>query len=186
MRTRFEPSVMSRASRRLSGKGAVCGRAAGFTLIEVVISTAIVALVFGGVITAYIQSGMRVQWSGYSLAAQSLATEVLEQAKSGVWDPAQAVPVNNLTNLNLLSTSYNNSTHTYTGYSTAILDVPYAGTNFTLATNYVTVQLVYVSGVSNVQMQFVRVDTVWPFQLRKLNLLFTNTACTMVAPDNRG
>src|ERR1035441_2129842 len=156
MRTRFEPSVMSRASRHLSGKGEVCMRAAGFTLIEVVISTAIVALVFGGVITAYIQSGMRVQWSGYSLAAQSLATEVLEQAKSGVWDPAQAVPVNNLTNLNLLSPNYNNSTHTYTGYSTAILDVPYAGTNFTLATNYVTVQLVYVSGVSNVQMQFVR------------------------------
>src|ERR1039458_4365043 len=36
--------------------------------------------------------------------------------------------------MNLLSPSYNNSTHTYTGYSTAILDVPYAGTNFTLAT----------------------------------------------------
>ena len=57
---------MSRASQHLSGKGEVCMRAAGFTLIEVVISTAIVALVFGGVITAYIQSGMRVQWSGYS------------------------------------------------------------------------------------------------------------------------
>jgi prepilin-type N-terminal cleavage/methylation domain-containing protein len=176
---------MPRADRRWLGKGTVSVRAAGFTLIEVVISTAIVAVVFGGVITSYVQSGMRVQWSGYSLAAQSLATAVLEQAKSGVWDPAQAVPINNLTNLNLRSPSYNSSTKTYTGYSTAILDVPYSSTNFTVATNFVTVQLIYVSGVTNVQMQFVRVDTVWPFQLRQANLFFTNTVCTMVAPDNR-
>ena len=186
MRTRFEPSVLLCARRRCSGKAVAGARAAGFTLVEVVMSTAIVALVFGGIITAYIQSGMRVQWSGYSLAAQSLATSILEQAKSGVWDPAQAVPINNLTNLNLLGTSYNATTQTYTGYSTAILDVPYSNTNYTVATNYVTVQLLYVSGVTNVQMQFVRVDSVWPFQLRKANLYFTNTVCTMVAPDNRG
>ena len=185
MRTRFERPVTSRASHDESGQVAVFVRAAGFTLIEVVISTAIVAVVFGGIITSYIQSGMRVQWSGYSLAAQSLATEVLEQAKSGIWDPSQTVPINNLTNMNLLSTSYDASTRTYTGYSTAILDVPYSSTNFTVATNFVTVQLVYVSGVTNVQMQSVRVDTVWPFRLRQANLFFTNTVCTMVAPDNR-
>ena len=176
---------MPSADRRWAEKGAVSVGVAGFTLIEVVISTAIVAVVFGGIMTSYIQSGMRVQWSGYSLAAQSLATEVLEQAKSGVWDPAQTTPINNLTNLNLLSPSYDNSTKTYTGYSTAILDVPYSGTNFTVATNFVTVQMIYVSGVTNVQMQFVRVDTVWPFQLRQANLFFTNTVCTMVSPDNR-
>ena len=186
MRTRLESSATPRAGQRMAGPGAARMRAGGFTLIEVVIATAIVALVFGGVITAYIQSGMRVQWSGYSLAAQSLATQVLEQAKSAVWDPAQAVPVNNLTNLNLVGASYNSSTRTYTGYSTGVLDVPYSGTNFILATNYVTVQFLIVGGATNVQMQFVRVDTVWPFQLRKLNLFFTNTACTMVAPDNRG
>ena len=186
MRTRVKTSVLPRADRRWADKGVVSVRVAGFTLIEVVISTAIVAVVFGGIMTSYIQSGMRVQWSGYSLAAQSLATAVLEQAKSGVWDPAQAVPVNNLTNLNLLAPSYNASTKTYTGYSKAILDVPYSGTNFTVATNFVTVQMIFVSGVTNVQMQFVRVDTVWPFQLRQANLFFTNTVCTMVSPDNRG
>ena len=155
------------------------------TLGEVLIATAIVALVFGGIIVSYIQSGMRVQWSGYTLAAQSLANEVLEQARSASWDPTQTPPVNNLTNMNLLSPSYNAATLTYSGYSTAILDVPYASTNYILATNYVTLQRINVNGSANVQLQFLRVDTVWPFSLRQTNLYFTNTVCTMIAPDNR-
>lgn len=158
-------------------------RQAAFTLVEVVISLAIVGLVFGGVINSYIQSGVRVQWAGYSLAAQSLAVQVIEQAKAGIWDPTQSV--NNLTNMNLLSPSYNSSTATYTGYSTGILDVPYSGNNYTLATNFVTVQMVSVSGQTNVQMQFVRVDTVWPFFARGRNLVFTNSVATMIGPDDR-
>ena len=31
----------------------------------------------------------------------------------------------------------------------------------------------------------VRVDTVWPFFYRGTNLYFTNTAATLLAPDNR-
>jgi len=159
---------------------------AGFTLVEVVITTAIVGLVFGGIITCYIQSGLRVQWTGYSLAAQSLANEVIEQAKAAAWTPAQAIPINNLTNMNLSGASYDISTGTYTGYNTAILDVPYSGTNYTLATNYVTVQMISgVGGQAQVQMQFVRVDTVWPFYIRGRNLYFTNTAATLMAPDDR-
>lgn len=169
----------------MAGNAASRRSAAGFTLGEVLIAMVIVAVVFSGIISSYIQSGMRVEWSGYSLAAQSLANEVIEQAKSAVWDPAQPIPINNLTNLNLLSTSYSSSNCTYSGYSTGVLDVPYASTNYTLATNYVTVQLIYVNGFTNVQMQFVRVDTVWPFFLRQHNLFFTNTVCTMMAPDNR-
>ena len=158
----------------------------GFTLIEVVVATAIVGLVFGGVINCYIQSGLRVQWTGYSQAAQSLAGAVIEQAKASSWDPAQTPPVNNLTNLNLSAASYNSATATYTGYKTAILDVPYSGTNYTLATNFVTVQMISgVGGQSQVQIQFIRVDTVWPFYTRGKNLLFTNTVATMLAPDDR-
>ena len=156
---------------------------AAFTLLEVVISLAIVGLVFGGVIQCYIQSGVRVQWTAYSLAAQSLACQVIEQAKAATWDPTQSL--NNLTNMNLSSASYNTSSKTYTGYSTTILDVPYSGTNYTRATNYVTVQMISVSSQTNVQMQFVRVDTVWPFFARGNNLVFTNTVATMVGPDDR-
>jgi len=177
--------VGSFSKQQLSRRGySWLAQTGGFTLVEVVIAAAIVGLVFGGVIYCYIQSGLRVQWSGYSLAAQSLASTVLEQTRSASWDPAQAVPVNNMTNLSLQGASYDSSTRTYTGYSVGVLDVPYATTNFTMATNFITVQMISVAGVTNVQMQFIRVDTVWPFGLRG-GKIFTNTVSTMVAPDDR-
>ena len=110
MRLGFEPAVKPSARRLLAGKAGSRPREAGMTLGEVLIATAIVALVFGGIITSYIQSGKRVQWSGYALAAQSLANEVLEQARAASWDPTQTPPVNNLTNMNLKSTSYDAAT----------------------------------------------------------------------------
>ena len=49
-------------------------RSAGaFTLAEVVISVGIATLVFAGLITGYVQSSYRAEWSGYSIAAQALA-----------------------------------------------------------------------------------------------------------------
>ena len=170
------------AGKPLDGRGR--NPAGGFTLVEVMISAAILILVFGSVINCYIQSGQRVEWTGYSLAAQSMATEVLEQARSATWLPSQTSNGNNLTNLNLLAASYNSGTLTYTGYTTNILDVPYSGNNYTMATNFVTVQMLNVNGNAKVQMQFIRVDTVWPFYIRKANLYFTNTVATMVAPDD--
>jgi prepilin-type N-terminal cleavage/methylation domain-containing protein len=160
-------------------------RARAFTLVEVLIAATILGLVFAGIINSYIQSGLRVQWSGYSLAAQSQASSVLEQLRSASWDPTQSGTNNNqVVNMNLTSQVYNATNQTYTGYSVGILDVPYSTTNYTMATNFVTVQMVFVGGVSNVQMQFIRVDTVWPFGLRR-NAIFTNTVSTMIAPDNR-
>ena len=163
---------------------------AGNSLIEVVISAVIIALVFGTIINSYIQSGMRAEWSGYSLAAQSLATEQIEQARSAIWDLAggtNATGVNDVTNLTLSSRSYDPATQTWYGYTTNILDVPYANTNFVIATNYVSIQMINIdnSAVPPIQVQMVRVDTVWPFFYRTNNLYFTNTAATLLAPDNR-
>ena len=136
-------------NRRIAGRkpAETLGKrgARGFTLIEVVIAAAIVGVVFGGVINCYIQSGVRIEWTGYSLAAQSLAAEVVEQTRSASWDPAQSIPLNNLTNMNLIAASYNTSTRTYTGYSVGILDVPYSGTNSIWATNFISVQMIYVN-----------------------------------------
>ncbi len=119
------------------------------------------------------------------MAAQSLAQETIEQARSGVWDPSQQPPVNEVLKLNLLNTNYNSATLTWSGYSTNILDVPYSGTNFTIATNFVSVQLVYINGYTNVLGQFIRVDCVWAFDSRGGSPCFTNTVCSMLAPDNR-
>jgi len=156
---------------------------AGMTLVEVIMAMAIVALVFCGTIEAYIQSSQRIEWSGYSMAAQSLAQATIEQTLAGVWDPC--IPENESTNLNVMSSSYNANTLTWTGYCTNILDVPYSGTNFVIATNFITIQQISINGYSNVWGQVVRVDCVWPFGFRAGSPCFTNTVCTLMAPDNR-
>lgn len=158
---------------------------AGYSLVEVVMAAGIIAMVYGMILCCYIQSGLRAEWAGYSLAAQSLATEQIEQARSAIWDPAMGN--NEVTNLNLSARSYDSSSRTWSGYNTAILDVPYRGTNYIIATNYVSIQLINLNNQTNppIQVQMIRVDTVWPFNYRRLNLYFTNTAATLLAPDNR-
>jgi len=57
------------------------------------------------------------------------------------------------------------------------------------ATNYISIKVLFANGVTNpwVQMEMVRVDTVWPFTGwgNYTMQLYTNTVCTMLAPDNR-
>jgi len=165
-------------SRRLS---------AGYSLIEVVIASAIIALVYGVCLKGYIQSGLRAEWGGYSLAAQSMATEQIEQARSAIWDPATTNKLNEITNLGKFwpSWTYTSSNQTWSGYNTNILDVPYGTTNFTLATNFVSVKLINCNYNTSIVMQVIQVDTVWPFRYRGGSPCFTNTACTVLAPDNR-
>ena len=165
---------------------AVQGRClSAFTLTEVVLSLFICGLVFSGILKCYTTSAERAQWAGYSLAAQALAIQQLEQARSGVWEPS--IGRNELTNLNLLSRTYDTASKTLRGYSTTILDVPISGTNVVTATNFVAVRLVNLNNTTNppVQVQLVRVDTVWPFHAFGKRRLHTNTIVTYVAPDDR-
>ena len=96
---------------------------------------------------------------------------------------------NELTNMTLLNSSWNSSTLTLTGYTTNILDVPWKGTNYVLATSYITIRTIYenIDGTVPVQVQVVRVDTVWPFSDwgNFQMLYYTNSLCTFIAPDNR-
>ena len=64
-----------------------------------VVSLGIVTLLFGGILNAYIQSSRQAEWAGYSLAAQAIGIQQIEQARSGVWD--YSISKNELTNLNL-------------------------------------------------------------------------------------
>ena len=157
---------------------------AGFTLAEVVMSVGIIAVVFGTILSAYIQSSRQAEWSGYSLAAQSFGIEQIEQARSGVWD--MSIAKNELTNLNLRGWSYNAGTGVGTGYTTNILDLPISGTNVTPVTNFVTVKMLSLSGMTNVQVMMVLVNTVWPYRTyRGKTRLFTNTTASYFGPDNR-
>jgi hypothetical protein len=158
-------------------------RASAFTLAEVVVALGILALVFGGILTANTQLTKRSEWTGQSLAAQAMAIQQLEQARSAVWDPSAAK--NEMTNLNLVVWTYNMATGVGTGYSWTNLDLPVSGTNCIRATNFVTLtQLTNVTGLAGVKLQMLQVDTVWPFLAFGLNRLYTNTVVTYFAPDD--
>jgi len=162
-------------------------REAGLTLVEVVVSVAIVALVFGAILNGYISTAKKIEWTGYSQAAQSLGMQAVEQARAATWDIAMGK--NQLTNITLLSSSWNQSTLTYSGFTTNVLDVPIKGTNTVMATNFITIQQLNISSSTNVQilLQIMRVDTVWPFTGWGNNSIryYTNSIGTYCAPDNR-
>ena len=161
---------------------------AGMTLVEVAISLAIVALVFGSIIEGYITSGKMTEWSGYSLAAQSMAVQTLEQVRSATWDPQMNkcevtnIPLQGAT----ISYSSGSAWTNYSGYLTSILDVPWKSTNFVMVTNFVNFRVVAFTANTNVQAILARVDTVWPFNDwgRYQPRVYTNTICTYMAPDN--
>jgi Tfp pilus assembly protein PilE len=149
----------------------ICGpkaRVAAFTLAEVVMCVCIMMVLFAAIFTSYIQTSYRAEWSGYSLAAQALAIQQLEQAKSAVWDTQQTPVKNEMTNL--LLTSW------------ATLDLPVSGTNYVYATNYSTLTLIptAVAGVSNYML---KVNTVWPFRWKGQTVYFTNTIADYFAPE---
>lgn len=148
---------------------------------------AIMTLVFCAIILTYVDANYRAEWSGLSLAAQSLSLQQLEQARAGVWD--YSISKNELTNLCLTNWSYNASTRTGTGYSWTTLDLPVSGSNTVSATNYVTVKMLYVNNqaVTNppIQLQMVTVDTVWPFTMFGKQRFYTNRTANFYGPDNR-
>ena len=59
---------------------------AAFTLVEVVVSIVILAMVMAGMIYGYVLTNHRAEWSSMSLAAQSLADQAVEQARAAQWD----------------------------------------------------------------------------------------------------
>ncbi|MCX6896615.1 MAG: prepilin-type N-terminal cleavage/methylation domain-containing protein [Verrucomicrobia bacterium] len=157
-------------------------RREAFTLVEVVVALAISVMLFSGIIVAYTQTCRRAEWSGYSLAAQALAIQQLEQARAAKWDRS----INELASLTNLTSWVWDGTNG-SGYSVSVLDLPLAGTNNVVyATNRITVKMISVnnSTVPPVKVQMVRVDTVWRWVSDKTPKLFTNTVATYLAPDN--
>lgn len=138
-------------------------RQQAFTLIEAVIASTISAIIFGGIVYGYIQSGRNAEWSAYSLAAQSLAMQRLEQTRACRWDTEATPPADELLTGNF-PTSF------------SVLDVPMSGSNVVYATNYTT-----ISTITTVPpLRMISVNTVWRFIN---NRYYTNSIATYRAPD---
>jgi prepilin-type N-terminal cleavage/methylation domain-containing protein len=139
--------------------------APGFTLAEVVVAIAIATLSFGGVISGYVVTADRAQWSAYSLAAQSLALQGVEQARAAKWDPKAWPAVDELGVTN------------YTEVD--MLDVPVSG-QAVQATNYLSITVVS----QDPPLRQLRADCVWSLPNgRRSRGPFTNTVITYRTAD---
>ena len=135
----------------------------GITLVEVVISIAITGISLGAIVAGYIYSAKVAEWSAYSLAANSLAMQRLEQCRAAKFDVLTTPIVDELVQANFPN-------------KPEILDLPRNGDNVTYATNYTTITTVS----ANPPLKMIRVDCVWPF---KGQGVYTNTFVTYRAAD---
>ena len=146
------------------GRDVVLGRRrSAFTIVEVLVSILIVAFTVSSLVTGWILSAKKTEWSSLSSAAQRLALRRVEQARAARWDLFSHPPTNEVVRL--------------AGVETVPLEVPRTDTNRPTATVETTIEM--VSG--SPPLQLIRVDVVWSYLDRGP---FTNTVITYRAPDS--
>lgn len=145
--------------------------AAGFTLPEVLISLVILATVIGGMIEGYVQADRMAEFSAMSLAAQSTASQGVEQALAAKWDTSTGATASGPGTDDELG-----NTNWVLYGSNYVLDIPVSGAT-TPVTNYI-----YITQIqSNPPLRQIRSDAVWTFGLT--GKTYTNTVITLRAPD---
>ena len=137
--------------------------AEAFTLAEVVMSTAIAAMTIAGIAYGYTQSTKRAEWSGYSLAAQAMAVQRMEQTRACRWDPNAGVDQLQATNF---------------PSQTVVMDIPVIGTNAAYATNITTITDISTTAPL---LRMIRIDCTWKFPAT--GRVFTNTIASYRSPD---
>ena len=156
-RLKVRPNAAERAVPHIAGLGA--NRA--FTLVEVVISLAILGISLGGILTLYVRSAQRADWSGYSVSAQMMALSGLERCRAAKYDPHGSPPTDALVSTNFPSW-------------VDILDPGPVNGNNSYGTNTTTILTIS----TNPPLKMVRVDCTWtyPGRGRFTNSVFTYRA----------
>jgi Tfp pilus assembly protein PilV len=138
-----------------------------FTLVEILISLVIMGMSVGGIVYGYTLACRQAEWTSYSLSAQSLAIQQMEQTRAASWDPYRSVPIDELVPGN------------FPIYFTN-LDIPQVGTNNAYCTNIITI----TTNSAKPYVKIIKVDSIWSFRWSyKRTSLFTNTIMTYRAPD---
>jgi type II secretory pathway pseudopilin PulG len=138
-------------------------RASAFTLIEVVVATAIAVLVMAGMFQGYSIASRQAQFSSFSLAANSMAMQQMESIVAASW------VVSGTSKTNIFSPLLTNN-------QVNALCVPSSGTNLVYGTNYATVTQLS----TNPPYVMVSVSCVWNFMGMGT---FTNTVAVLRGPD---
>lgn len=150
------------------------------------IAVMIILLAMGGLMYGYVQANRMAEYSSMSLAAQSYASQGIEQARCAQWNSQQFPPATGQgTGDELPPTTNSSGAFVYIlNYNlyTNTLDIPSTGTpdstNFAFwVTNYITVSQLSI----NPPLRQVQSDAVWMFA--KTGQCYTNTVITLRAPD---
>ena len=138
---------------------------AGFTLVEVVISLAILSVVMAAMIYGYSDINRNAEWNDLSLVGQAFASDYAEQARGAQW----------------------NSSSKWSGVGNALAcptNYVRLDTNFSASGN---IQVITTSvsitdmTTNNINLRQIRADSSWVFPLTGQK--FTNTVVTQRAPD---
>jgi prepilin-type N-terminal cleavage/methylation domain-containing protein len=139
------------------------GKNAAFTLVEVVISLAILGISLGGILSLYVRAAQRADWSGYSVSAQMMALSGLEQCRAVKYDPRGSPPTDALVSSNF-------PTRVDTLDPGPVNGITSYGTN--------TTTILTIS--TNPPLKMVRVDCTWSYPGRGV---FTNRVFTYRAAN---
>jgi len=135
---------------------------AAFTLVEAVMSIAILALAMAGMIYGYVQTNSRAEWSSMSLAVQALTVQSIEQSRAARWDVYSGSSAGSTNELTLGTVT--------TVFTNAVL-VPSSGQTVSVT------NVLQISTISTVpQVRQIRSDCRWYFP--RTRTWFTNTVIT--------
>lgn len=137
-----------------------------FSLVEVMVCVATFALITAGVVYGFTQADRNAEWSSMSLAAQSIASEGLERARSATWETESTSDTT--------ADDWPASTNIY--WQTNVMNLPATGKSIT---NYVSIQVTAVS--TNPPLRQIIAKCGWQFPLT--GKWFTNTVVTQRASN---
>lgn len=142
-----------------------------FTLVEVVLSIAVLALGMAGMIYGYVQSNDQAEWSSMSLGAQTLAALSVEQARAAKWDVHSSSTATGPGTSDELPAPTN-----YIQVFTNSLLIPSSGQAMTV-TNYVWITTAF----TNPPVRQIRADCWWQFPVT--GRWYSNTVVTYRISD---
>ncbi len=151
------PQAASRKVRR------VVRSAKAFSLAEVVVSLAIASSVITGIVTGYINCVYHAEWLACSAAAQSQASQRLEQVRAARWDTLASPPLDEVAS---------------NQFPVVIqpLDLPRSGDKVILATNRI-----YISVISqDPPVRLIKAECIWKFPGRGV---YTNSLTSYRCPE---
>jgi prepilin-type N-terminal cleavage/methylation domain-containing protein len=148
-----------------------------FTLVEVLMALALMALVMSGLMYGYVQANRMTEWCSMSLSAQSYASQGAEQARAADWRPRDSsTNTGPNTKDELPATNYVLSGSNY------IMDIPIKGSPSSTNFAFFVTNKIYVTDLSsNPYLRQIRSDAIWIFP--RTGKLYTNTLILLRAPD---